>query len=306
MTRRVSILCAGVAVLDEVFRVERFPGPQMKTRASEFAAIVGGCAANAAIAIARLGGRARLAAALGAPGDPASEHMVASLAREGVDCAALLRIAGTSAALSSIQVDHKGDRVIVSHCDTRLYAATVGDPAACLDGIDVVLADNWRPALAAPICAAAHAAGLALVVDADGVLSDDDPLLKFGTHVIFSAEALRATSGSDDLAVALQRMRNSTPAFLAVTDGANDILWLDDATVRHLPVFPIDAIDTLAAGDVFHGAFALAFAEGRTEPEALRFAAAAAAIKCTRRTGGAGAPRRDEVEALLTAGRGGT
>jgi sugar/nucleoside kinase (ribokinase family) len=302
MTRRAAaILCAGVAVLDEVFRVERFPGPQTKVRASEFVAIVGGCAANAAIAVARLGGRARLAAAVGAPGDPASEHMVASFAREGVDCSGLLRITDTSAALSSIQVDHKGDRVIVSHCDKRLYAATVSDPAACLEGIDAVLADNWRPALATPICAAAHAAGLPLVVDADGVLADRDALLQFGTHVIFSAEALRATSGADDLASALQRMRARTPAFLAVTDGANDILWLDGSAVRHLPVFPVDAIDTLAAGDVFHGAFALALAEGQDEGAALRFAAAAAAIKCTRRTGGAGAPRRVEVEELLAA-----
>jgi sulfofructose kinase len=300
MTRRpAALLCAGVAVLDEVFRVERFPGPQMKTRAAAFAAIVGGCAANAAIAIARLGGRVRLAAALGAPGDPASEHMVASLAREGVDCTGLVRIAGTSAALSSIQVDTSGDRVIVSHCDERLYAARVSNPAAYLDGIDAVLVDNWRPALATPICAAAHTAGLPLVVDADGVLADDDPLLKFGTHVIFSAEALRATSGADDLAAALRRMRTRTRAFLAVTDGPNDILWLDGPTVRNLPVFPIDAVDTLAAGDVFHGAFALALAEGLGEAEALRFAAAAAAIKCTRHTGGAGAPRRAEVEELL-------
>jgi sulfofructose kinase len=296
-----TILCAGVAVLDEVFRVERFPGPQMKTRASEFAAIVGGCAANAAIAIARLNGRARLAAAIGAPGDPASEHIVASLAREGVDCSDLVRVVDTSAALSSIQVDQRGDRVIVSHCDKRLYAATVNDPAAYLAGIDAVLADNWRPSLATPICAAAHAAGLRLIADADGVLADDDPLLKFGTHVVFSAEALRATSGIDDLAAALRRMRTRTSAFLAVTDGANDILWLEGETVRHLPVFPVEAIDTLAAGDVFHGAFALALAEDRTEADALRFAAATAAIKCTRRTGGAGAPRRDEVEQLLAA-----
>ena len=131
-SRPATILCAGVAVLDEVFRVERFAEPQRKTRASEFAAVVGGCAANAAIAIARLSGRARLAAALGAPGDPVSERMLASLTQEGVDCSGLVRIADTSSALSSIQVDAKGDRVIVSQCDKRLYAATVRDPAALL------------------------------------------------------------------------------------------------------------------------------------------------------------------------------
>jgi sulfofructose kinase len=300
-SRPATILCAGVAVLDEVFRVERFAEPQSKTRASEFAAVVGGCAANAAIAIARLSGRARLAAALGAPGDPVSERILANLTQDGVDCSGLVRIADTSSALSSIQVDAKGDRAIVSQCDQRLYAATVSDPAALLTGVDAVLADNWRPSLAVPICVAAHQAGIPLIVDADGVLAEDDPLLEFGSHVVFSAEALRATVGADDLGAALTRTRERTRAFLAVTDGANDILWLDGTTPRRMPVFRVEAVDTLAAGDVFHGAFALAIGEGRNEVDALRFAAAAAAIKCTRRTGGAGAPRRDEVEALLAA-----
>jgi sulfofructose kinase len=68
-----------------------------------------------------------------------------------------------------------------------------------------------------------------------------------------------------------------------------------------MPAFPIQPVDTLAAGDVFHGAFALALAEGRAEIDAMRFAAAAAAIKCTRFGGISGAPGRAEVEALVTA-----
>ena len=68
-----------------------------------------------------------------------------------------------------------------------------------------------------------------------------------------------------------------------------------------MSAFPIQPIDTLAAGDVFHGAFALALAEGRGETEAMRFAAAAAAIKCTRFGGITGAPGRAEAEAFLAA-----
>jgi sulfofructose kinase len=70
-----------------------------------------------------------------------------------------------------------------------------------------------------------------------------------------------------------------------------------------MPVFAVDAVDTLAAGDVFHGAFALALAEGLREDDSLRFAAAAAAVKCTRLGGGSGAPNRSEVEALLSGNR---
>ena len=72
--------------------------------------------------------------------------------------------------------------------------------------------------------------------------------------------------------------------------------------IREQPVFAIKAVDTLGAGDVFHGAFALALVERQTIAAALRFAAAAAGLKCTRFGGSTAAPRRAEVEALLGTG----
>jgi sugar/nucleoside kinase (ribokinase family) len=90
-----------------------------------------------------------------------------------------------------------------------------------------------------------------------------------------------------------------TRSFLAVTHGPHDVLWREGAALRKSPVFSVKAIDTLGAGDVFHGAFALALAEGRSVAAALRFAAAAAGLKCTRLGGSMAAPYRAEVEALL-------
>ena len=77
------------------------------------------------------------------------------------------------------------------------------------------------------------------------------------------------------------------------------VLWREDRAIREMAVFPITAVDTLGAGDVFHGAFALALAAGRGIAAAMRFAAASAGLKCTRFGGSTGAPRRPEVEALL-------
>ncbi len=65
-------------------------------------------------------------------------------------------------------------------------------------------------------------------------------------------------------------------------------------------MFSIKAVDTLGAGDAFHGGFALAVAEGRDVVEAMRFGAAVAGIKCTRLGGPTGSPTRAEVEAFLT------
>ncbi len=140
---------------------------------------------------------------------------------------------------------------------------------------------------------------MTVVLDADRPTQVSDELFRIATHVVFSSECLRATTGLDDLGAALSRIAEVTGAFLAVTNGPDDVLWLEGRALRRSPVFAVAAVDTLGAGDVFHGAFTLALAEGRDLAGAMRFAAAAAGLKCTRVGGSAGAPTRDEVEALL-------
>jgi sugar/nucleoside kinase (ribokinase family) len=300
------VLCAGIAVLDEVFRVEEFPPADGKAQASAFLSVGGGCAANAAVAIARLGGQASFAGPLGGPPgvEPISDRIVLGLAREGVDCAGCVRVAGVSAAVSAIFVNARGERTIATYRDRRLDAATPRDADTLAAGADAVLADNRFPAFVLPICRAALRRGVPVVLDADMPVRPDDPLFSVCSHVIFSAEGLRATMKMEDLAAALRQFGQATNAFLAVTNGPDPVLWRDhDDTMRELPVFQITAIDTLAAGDIFHGAFALALIEGREVESALRFAAAAAGVKCTRFGGSAVAPTRAEAEALLSNAR---
>ncbi len=88
-------------------------------------------------------------------------------------------------------------------------------------------------------------------------------------------------------------------AFVCVTDGANDTRFQRGEETGRVPTFVVDAVDTLGAGDIWHGAFALALAEGRGEREAIRFAAAAAALKCTAFGGRSAIPTRDQVEHFL-------
>lgn len=117
--------------------------------------------------------------------------------------------------------------------------------------------------------------------------------------MIFSCECLAATTGRLDRAEALRAVARHTDAFLAVSDGPNDVLFIAAGAVRRMPVFPVRAVDTLGAGDALHGGFALALAEGVEEAAALRFGAAVAGVKCTRIGGAGGMPLRAEVAALL-------
>jgi sulfofructose kinase len=302
--RAPRILCAGIIVLDEVFRVEEFPQADGKVQAKGFFRVNGGCAGNAALAIARLGGRAALAGPMGGPAgeDENGDRVLKALGRENVDCTFCQRVDGLATALSAIFMNARGDRTIVTYRDERIAATVPADPDAVVAAADAVLADNRYPAFVQPICEAARRRKLPVVLDGDRPTVEDDPLFRIASHVIFSWECLRGTTGVADLGEGLLRIARNTDAFLAVSNGPDDIVYLEGGAVRRLPVFEIAAVDTLGAGDAFHGGFTLALAEGQSEVGAMRFGAATAGIKCTRLGGSAGAPSRAEVETLL-AGR---
>ena len=267
--------------------------------ADNFLIVSGGCAVNAAIAIARLEGNAHYAGPLGDESDAVSNQLMAALAREGIEASGVVRVPGAKAPVSAILVDAAGERMIATYRDAQIEAAKPVNPDTLVAKANLLLADNRFPSFVRPICEAARRRGIPAVLDADKPTSMDDPLFAISTHVIFSSECLRATTGLADLGEGLQRIEPLTKAFLAASNGPDDALYIKDGSVRHMPVFAVKAVDTLAAGDVFHAGFALALAEGRDEPAALRFGAAAAALKCTRFGGSAGAPRRSEVEVLL-------
>jgi len=295
------ILCAGIIVLDEVFRVEEFPQADGKVQANGFFVVNGGCAANAAVAIARLGGHAALAGPMGGPAgeDDNGDRVLRALKREQVDCTFCQRVDGLSTALSAIFLNARGDRTIVTYRDERIAETKPADPDAIVATADAVLIDNRFPAFVQPICEAARRRGLLVVLDGDRPTFEDDPLFRLATHVIFSSECLRETTGIGDLAEGLKRIARNTEAFLAVSNGPNDIVYLEGKTLRRLPVFKITPVDTLGAGDAFHGGFVLALAEGQSEVTAMRFGSAVAGLKCTRIGGSTGAPNRAEVEAFL-------
>jgi sulfofructose kinase len=225
-----------------------------------------------------------------------------ALSAENVDCTSCERLPGLATAVSAIFMNARGDRSIVTYRDERVANAIPASPQAIVATADAVMADNRFPAYVRPICEAARRRGIPVVLDGDRPTVVDDALFGIASHVIFSAECLRETTGIADLAAGLRRIAQQTAAFLAVSNGPDDILYLQDGKLARSPVFRIAVVDTLGAGDALHGGFALALAEGQSEAAALRFGSAVAGIKCSRLGGSDGAPRRAEVEALL-AGR---
>lgn len=200
-------------------------------------------------------------------------------------------------------------------CAWRAYHRVFYDPRAQADpealpfpditAFDAVLADVRWPGAAALALKAARAAGRPAILDADTApLAVLEQLLSLASHVVGSEPAVRIICGHAlDLETACTDLASRTDAFVAVTGGAAGTWWFDRSagSSRHVEAPRIKAVDTLAAGDVFHGAFAVGLAEAMPIEHALRFASAAAALKCLRFGGRLGAPDRAETLAMMAA-----
>lgn len=283
-----SVCAVGLAVVDLVFEVGAVPSPGEKQFASGGRLVGGGPAANAAATVARLGGRAIFVGRVG--DDPMGAIIREGLTEGGVDTA-IETIAGATSPVSAVLVTTDGERTIVNRTDPALH--TTGPQA--LPQAGAYLADIRWPLGADAAAVAARSHGVPCVLDldrTDGAVPE--AALRSASHVIASRSAL----GITDPETTLRALAHRTDAWVAVTLGADGVMWADDGVVRQIRPPRVEVVDTLAAGDVFHGAFALALAEGRDEASALRFSSAAAAAKCELPGGRAGIPERQRVEEL--------
>ncbi|MEO6947037.1 MAG: sugar kinase [Nitrobacter sp.] len=300
MMKKLRILCIGMPVRDLTFRVQGLPARGFKVGAEHFEEIPGGNALNAAIAISRLGGRAAICGPMGDADETSSRYIFEKMAELGIEMQDIVHMPGLVTPISAIMIDPSGERTIITFRDPELWKVQLPDNDKLLEDCDAILTENRCAAFCTGLCAEARRRGIPVVVDVDSAMSMREGLLTASSHLIFSSEALQATADVADDAAALQKLAKVTSSFLAGTRGPQGTVWLDpNGALRQTAAFPVHTVDTLGAGDVFHGAFVLAITEKQGIQEALRFASAAAALKCTRFGGAFACPQRSEVEALL-------
>jgi sulfofructose kinase len=302
------VICVGHATFDSVYRIDAFPARPTKVKASRHDRSVGGMAANAACAIAALGGRVSL---WGPIGDDEIGGLIAEeLRRAGVTAEPGFVVPGARSSHSAIIVESTGERLIVSYRGNALEApeGLVGERAL---EADVVMIDVRWPAGARCVATRARALGIPVVLDAEmGNVELVRALVPMADHVIFSepgwAEWLGHAPDEAETRRTLLGLVDAGAVLAAVTMGERGVFYAGSAAalpgregVAHLPAFTVTTVETLGAGDTFHGAYALALAEGFRVEDAVRFAAAAAALRCSRSGGRAALPSRQEVLALL-------
>jgi sulfofructose kinase len=291
-----GVVCVGIAVQDMVFGLSELPVSEGKYRATEFASVGGGMAASAAAAIAQLGTSAQLWTRLG--DDSIADSITVELRELGVDTTWCSRSPGAKSSLSAVMVDAQGERLVVNYTDPSIDPSPDWLPLAHIETSACVLVDTrWEQGAVAALDAAKRA-NIPAVLDADSAPVPAS-ILERATHCVFSRRALAACSKSDDIERGLRIVGGMTDGIVAVTRGAEGADWIQQGVLHHQPAFTVPVVDTLGAGDVFHGALAVALGEGTNFPHAVRFASAAAALKCTRFGGRRGTPARHEVQTLL-------
>ena len=294
-----TVLCVGVAVIDHIYGVPAIPKEPVKVLAESYEEVGGGMSATGAVAICRLGGAAVMWSRVGE--DDIGRRVIAGLAAEGVDTAGVRIFAGHQSTHATVFVDPQGERLLAGYRDLTVPVDPSWLPLDRLAEADAVLADSSWPEGSIATLRAARERGIPSVLDCD--MAEDPQMAEvigLTSHTIFSEPALQQFSGESEPGPGLRAVAGRAGGLIGVTTGERGFYWLDDeAYLHHTPAPHIEVVDTLGAGDVFHGAYALALGEGGDPENCARFATAAAALKCTKPGGRNGAPTRAEVDAFL-------
>ncbi|MEM1370511.1 MAG: PfkB family carbohydrate kinase [Cyanobacteria bacterium P01_H01_bin.15] len=271
-----NALFVGLTTLDFVYLVDAVPHANQKLVALEQAIAAGGPATNAAVAFQYLGGQANLLSVIG------SHELVsliqADLEPQGIKQLDLKPENSEPPPVSTILVTKQtGDRAVVSRNAVKHQGNPDKLQLAQFNDCDGILIDGHQMAVSFASAKAAQGRGIPIVIDGGSWKPGFETVLPFATAVIASANF--RPPGCKNSIDALDYLENLGIPYLAVTQGAKDILVCDRGSKSQMPVTPIQARDTLGAGDFFHGAFCYHF-DGANFEYALSAAAAIASFSC--------------------------
>lgn len=294
-----QLVCLGSLVRDYIFRVPGIPATPQKLTARSMRLGFGGMAAVAAVAASRLGIATEYWGRIG--DDETGIEARAALAEQGVQVFAHSP-PGSRTPAAAVIVEDSGERMLAVY-PGNLDTAADWLPLNHLDEARAVHADyRWLDGARA-LYQAARERGLPRVMDADtGNPQAIRQLMRLANHVIFSEGGLAEVAESplgDEVIQPLRRVAAEIDGVVGVTLGERGSVFIIDGELCRFGTPIVSVVDSNGAGDVFHGAYAAAIVRGEAPDAAIRYASAAAALKCSREAGWNNLPRQDEVLAFM-------
>jgi ribokinase len=293
---RVAVF--GSVNMDLVAYVEQVPASGETVTGTAFRQVPGGKGANQAVAAARAGADVAFLGAVGE--DSFGEDLRANLVGSGVDVSGLRTVPGASG-VAHIVVDGGGGNsiIVVPGANGEVTGVAAGDPGI-IGGSAALLLQLELP-MEAVVSAARTGRELGVPVYLTPAPARELPaeLLESVDVLVPNQHEAAAITGRAEPREALAALLELVPEVLLTLGEDGSLHGRRGGEPLHVPARRVEAVDTTAAGDVFCGSFAVARAEGRTPEEAMRFAAAAAALSVQRHGASSSMASRDEVEALL-------
>lgn len=301
----MSVLVFGSLNMDLVIRTHRLPQPGETIAGHSFETVPGGKGANQAVAVARLGVPVKMGGRVG--GDEFGKMLIESLQVAGVNCEDVKVDEAVSSGVAAIAIDDAGENhiIIVPGANGQVDAADV-DRLPFLGSKVLLLQLEIPLAIVLAAAQAAQQAGAIVILDPAPAPTQIPPELYAAIDILtpnqVEAEQLTGIVVLDQASaiLAARRLREQGVATVIVKMGAQGALCATVAEEFWVSPFRVRAIDTVAAGDAFNGGLAAALAEGRSLPEACRWAAAAGALAVTVKGAQSAMPTRAELVRLLS------
>ena len=300
-SKQWDVLGVGCNSVDYVYRLPASPkadSPTAKLRISSHEAMCGGQMATAMAACAGFGLKTTYLGAIGH--DHNGRLILSELQQRGVDVSKVMT-RDCANRFAVITVDETtGERIVLWDRDERLNLKPREIDPGLIAAARLVHVDDEDQEGAIAAAGLARTAGVPCTSDIDRITDRTTDLIAAVSIPIFAQHVLPAITGETDMARALEHVRRSHDGMLCVTLGASGALLMIGNELIAEPAFPITAVDTTGAGDVFRAAFIHALLNGSAPREMLKFANAAAALSCTRAGAMAGVPSLTDVLRLLS------
>ena len=272
----MSGLFVGVSTLDLIYLTANFPHSNQKLVALDQVVAAGGPATNAAVAFRYLGNDSRIVSVIG--NHPIAHLIKADLKAYAVDVLDLMPKRAESPPVSSIIVTQStGDRAVISINAAHFQASVDQLPSNILDGVEIVLIDGHQMAVSRAIASEAKQRHIPVVLDGGSWKPGLEDVLPFVDYAICSANFYPHACRSQ--AEVFRYLEQAGIAYSAVTRGEHPIEYSSHSHRGTLEVTAIQAVDTLGAGDIFHGAFCH-YIRQQNFTDALAAAAQIAASAC--------------------------
>lgn len=273
MTRGIFV---GLSTIDIVYGVDEFPAANAKIAARSQNVFVGGPATNAAAAFAHLGGQAALVTAVGR--NALASGIREELQKFSIQLADLHPDFEGIPVLSSVTVDRNGNRSVVSANSMRVPTPPAEVDRSLCGQARIVLVDGHYMQACQAWATAARAQGTPVVLDGGSWKEGTEELLKSVHIAICSADFL--PPGCASRSEVIEFLKNRGVANVAITSGAEPIQFASGQSSGTIRVPQVEVVDTMGAGDIFHGAYCYFASSGSGFVEALAEAAKIASESC--------------------------